>query len=204
MLDERDQKLQRLEKINTLLNPQNFLKFKKGLENREKYLQLIDTSDIDREIRKYILELQKIFLSCYEIKIEKANTKQELVKLIYEFRYYCLIPLTENKSINEVKEIFQDIKEIQMLLLKKAHELKIIDILSNDYRIDYQILKNIFNIRVINLEDLYIKLTKEKEKYYLQLFDENIFEEKIELKNLGNLNKKDLTFKINKKIKIFN
>ncbi len=204
MLDERDQKLQRLEKINTLLNPQNFLKFKKGLENREKYLQLIDTSDIDREIRKYILELQKIFLSCYEIKIEKANTKQELVKLIYEFRYYCLIPLTENKSISEVKEIFQDIKEIQMLLLKKAHELKIIDILSNDYRIDYQILKNIFNIRVINLEDLYIKLTKEKEKYYLQLFDENIFEEKIELKNLGNLNKKDLTFKINKKIKIFN
>ena len=138
---------------------------------------------------------------CYETKLEKANTKQELIKLIYEFRYYCLIPVTKKILINEIREISADIEQVEKLLIQKAHRLKVIDTFSETEQIDYQILKNIFNIRVINLEDLYIKVTKEKEKYYIQLFDENIFEEKIELKNVNN---KDFNFKINKKIKIFN
>ena len=91
-----------------------------------------------------------------------------------------------------------------MQLLEKAHILKIIDRFSKEQEVDYQILKNIFNIRIINLEDLYIKIIKEKEKYYIQLFDENIFEEKAQLENIGKMNKKDLSIKMNKKIKIFN
>lgn len=59
-------------------------------------------------------------------------------------------------------------------------------------------------MRVINLEDLYIKFMKEKDSYYVQLFDENVFEEKIEIQNIGEINKKDLSFKMNKKVKIFN
>ena len=150
------------------------------------------------------MELQKLFLACYKIKIEKLNSKQELTKLIYEFRYYCLLPITDKRLVNEVLDLNSSIKEVQMLLIKKAHELKVIDYFSNEEEIDYQILKNIFLVRVINLEDLYLKITKEKENYYIQLFDENAFEEKIELEGLENINKKDLSFKINKKIKIFN
>lgn len=76
--------------------------------------------------------------------------------------------------------------------------------ISKSDEIDYDLLNFIFNIRVIRLEDLYIKVIKEKEKYYIQLFDEDIFEEKIEIENMGNLDKKDLEVKLNKKIKIFN
>ena len=54
------------------------------------------------------------------------------------------------------------------------------------------------------MEEIYIKLTKEKDVFYVQLFDEDAFEEKIELTNFGNLNKKDLEIKLNKKIKVFN
>lgn len=89
-----------------------------------------------------------------------------------------------------------------MMLLKKAHELKVIDTFGKQQDIDYQILKNIFYVRVINLEDLYIKIIKEKEKYYIQLFDENIFEEKVEIEDIEN--KKDFEVKLNKKIKMFN
>ncbi len=204
MLEEREEKLKKLENINKLLNPQNFVKYKKELEHKEKYLKLIQVEDIDKEIKKYIFKLQELFLSCYKIKIKNANNKQELLKLIYEFRYYCLLPMTERKLIYEVSELDSAIKEVQMLLLKKAHELKLIDYFSNEEEIDYKILKNIFLLRVINLEDLYLKVTKEKENYYIQLFDENVFEEKIQLDGLENLNKKDLSFRINKKIKIFN
>ncbi len=57
---------------------------------------------------------------------------------------------------------------------------------------------------MINLEDLYIKVIKEKENYYVQLFDEEVFEEKIPIESLENRNKKEISFKLNKKMKIFN
>lgn len=204
MADEREEKIKRIETLNILLNPQKFVKYKKELEEKEKYLKLLEIKDIEKEIEKSILELQKIFLSCYKIKMKNIDSKSELMKFIYEFRYYCLIPVNEEQSIGQIKEIEKQIKEVENLLLEKAHELKLIDTFSKDREIDYQILKNIFYIRVINLEDLYIKVIKEKDSYYVQLFDESVFEEKIKLGSIAEINKKDLTVKINKKVKIFN
>ena len=204
MVEEREKKLKKIEELNKLLNPQNFVKHKKELENKRKYLELTEVSDIQKEIMKYILRLQEIFLDCYQIKLEKAITKQDLIKLIYEFRYYCLLPITDRKQIFQIKDISEKVQKTQKSLLEKAHKLKVIDIFSNEKELNYEILKNIFYVKVINLEELYIKITKEKEKTYMQLFDENVFEEKIEIKMPENLNKKDILFKYNKKIKIFN
>ena len=86
----------------------------------------------------------------------------------------------------------------------KTQELKVIIVTSKNKEIDDEILKNIFTIRILTLEDIYIKLIKEKDKVYIQLFDDDIFEEKVELKDFGNINKKDLEVKVNKKIKVFN
>ena len=204
MADEREEKIKKLEELNVLLNPQKFVEYKKELEMKEKYLKLIETKNLEEQIEKLILELQKVFLVCYQTKIRKIDSKQELMKLIYEFRYYCLLPFNKEKSMNQIEEVENQIKEIEMLLLEKAHEMKLIAVFSKEKEIDYQILRTIFDVRVINLEDLYIKLIKEKEKYYVQLFDENVFEEKIEIENRGDLNKNDLVIKMNKKIKIFN
>lgn len=204
MLEEREEKMKQIEKLNILLNPQKFMAYKKELKEKEKYLKLLDTEELEKELYSSILELQRVFLLCYQIKIKEVNSKLELMKLIYEFRYYCLLPFSEKKSIGEIEEIKTEIKKVEMLLLKKAHEIKLIDVFSKEIEIDYQILKNIFYVRVINLEDLYIKFMKEKDGYYVQLFDENVFEEKIKMEGIENLNKKDLTFKMNKKVKIFN
>lgn len=204
MVDEREEKIKKLKKLNDLLNPQNFVDYKKELEKKEIYLKLLETKDLEKQIEKSILALQKIFLLCYQTKIKKVDNKQELMKLIYEFRYYCLLPFNKESSIGQVKEMESQIKEIEMLLLERAHELKLIAVFSEEKEIDYEILKNIFYVRVINLEDLYIKFMKEKDNYYVQLFDENVFEEKMKIENIGELNKKDLSFKINKKVKIFN
>ena len=74
--------------------------------------------------------------------------------------------------------------------MKTAIENKII------VDIPFEIMKHIFETRIIELEELYYKITSEFEKNYVQIFDENITEEKFEI----NLNEKT---KINKKIKIF-
>ncbi len=203
MAKEREEKIEKIEEINKLLKPQEFVKYKKDLEDRAKYLKYIETEDIENEIEKYLVKLQKEFIKCYKIKIEKTATKQEIIKLIYELRYYNLLPYTENENICQIKEIQKELEELKHQLLKKAYEMKVTEQFAKKDEIHYELMKNIFDIRVINLEDLYIKVIKEKEKYYIQLFDENIFEEKIEIQDSENITKKDLEIRLNKKVKIF-
>lgn len=202
MAKEREEKLKKLEKVNRLLNPQNFLAFKKELEDKEKYLKVLNQENLDAKIEELVQEFQEKFLKCYQAKIKKAETKQEVMKLIYEFRYYNLLPTKEGEPIYEKQEIEEQRKEVERLLLDKAHELKLIDIFSKEKEIDYAILKNLFRVRVINLENLSIKVTKEKENNSIQLFDGEAFEEKMPIERLDD--KKEMRFKVNKKIKVFN
>ena len=204
MQQERDEKLDKLEKLNGLLNPKKFVSYKKEMEQKYEYLKLVDVEELEKEIENTLVKLQKTFLKCYQLKIEKMVEKTEIVDGIYEYRYYCLLPFTFEMRVEQVKQIKKELQETRRILLDKAQQLKVIVVTSKNKEIDDEILKNIFAIRMITLEDMYIKLIKEKDKVYIQLFDEEIFEEKIELKDFGNMNKKDLEIKFNKKIKVFN
>ena len=203
MSEEREKKIEELEKLNQLLNPQNFVKYKKDLERKERVLKVLETENIQKDINKLKLKLQKVFLRCFESKIEKAGSKQELIKLIYEFRYYCVLPYDYEKIVNDTKELSKELENVGKILLQKSHKMKIIERLSKNEDIDYELLKNLFSIRSINLEEISVKVTKEKEKYFVQLLDENSIEEKYELKNGENIRYKDLEIRLNKKVKVF-
>lgn len=112
-----------------------------------------------------------------------------------------MLPYNDKCSIYETKELKKEIEDIGKKLLQKAHKMKVIEKFSRQEEIDYELLKNIFYRRNINLEEIYMKLTKEKEKFFIQIFDGNSFEEKIEMKE--EFNKKDLEIRFNKKVKVF-
>lgn len=199
MEQERNEYFKEIEKLNTLLNPQKFIKYKKELEEKYKYLKILDTEDIEKELDKLKIELQKIFLNLMKINTNKAETRQEIEKIIYEFRYYLLMPYDYENTIQDIVKIKKQINELSELIINKAIDLKVIEKISNDKNTNYGILKNIFNVRIIKLEDAYLKITKEKDKYFVQIFDENIFEEKREISK-----PKDLEIKPNKKMPIWN
>ena len=125
-----------------------------------------------------------------ETDIKKVETKQEIEKIIYDFRYYCLLQFDNQTKIKDVKELKKAIGQIIKKIIDKAIEYKTIEKISEDENTNYEILKNIFNVRIIRLEDAYLKITKEKERYFLQIFDENIFEEKVEINKPEELEKK--------------
>lgn len=204
MIKEREEKIDELEKLNELMNPKKFIKYKKEYEEKSKYLKIAKTKDIQQDIEKNIKEFQKEFLKCFASKINKVETKQDCLKEIYNFRYYNLLPYNKEINIYEVDEIKKEIKETQEKIIAKANELKVIVQVSKNENINYEILKNIFQMRTIILEDLNFKLTKEKEGDFVQFFDENTSENKIKLTNIENITKKDLEIRLNKKIKVFN
>ena len=203
MKEERQNLIVKLEQINDILNPQKFIQYKEDLENKYNYLKIVGTKDINQEINNELLKLQKSFLDCLEIKIDKSKEKSEIVNLLYQFRYYLMIPIDENDKILESKDLKNRLKKVSKKLVQKSIEQKVIFHFSKNEDLNYDIIKNVFETRIISLEDLYIKIVKENEKYYIQLFDENIFEEKVEIGNIEEINLNDINAKLNKSTKVF-
>lgn len=122
---------------------------------------------------------------------------------MYEFRYYLMLPYNYEKMIYETEELSEELETTTKKILAKAHKLKVIERLSKNEDINYELLKNLFIVRSINLEEISVKVLKEKDKFFVQIFDENSLEEKYELKNSKNISKKNLEIRLNRKVKIF-
>ena len=114
-----------------------------------------------------------------------------------------MIPYDQERYMYQITEVEETIDKIQKILIQKAGELKAINVFAKQKELNYNMLKNIFNTRIINLEELCIKVTKEKDKFFVQLFDENVFEEKNEFGDINNVKTKDLEIRMNKKVNIF-
>ena len=205
MREERQVLMEKKSKINKMLNPKKFVKYQEELEEKYKYLKYLNETNLEETIQNQLIILQKLFLQCLKKNIEKAQTKSEVYDLIREFRYYLNIPISKNKKVLNIKQINKEIEEIKELLIKKAIEIKLLTNISNNQEINFKILKEIFNTKIIELQGINIKLSNENEILNLQMFDENIFEEKIELSSENSpINTKEFLIKFNKTIKIFN
>ncbi len=203
MIEERENKIQELEKLNDILKPEKFVKYKKDLQEKENILKILNVKDIQKAIDKFKLELQELFLTCFEIKMDKLESKQELVKLIYEFRYYSTLPYSYERTISEKEELQEKLEYLSKKLLAKAHKDKVIQKFSNREDVDYELLKKIFTSKSINLQEIAIKLTKEKEGLFVQEYDDKTLEEKYKMKKIENIKNKDFEIRYNKKVKAF-
>ena len=186
--DQRRKLLNEISEDNYLLNPMNYIKEKKKLEEEKAKLDIKRTTKKQKENVK--VEFIKIFLQCFNIRIKISTEEEEVRKLIYQFRYFMCLPFDEANNVKNFEQIEEDVKETEQLLIKKAMEFKVIN------RVPFEVMKHVFETRIITLEELYYKITKESEIYYVQIFDDNITEEKFEIKPIEKI-------KLNKKLKIF-
>ena len=204
MKKERKELVKALELQNELLNPQKFIKYKNELDEQYKYLKLLDETDINKTIDITLLELQKSFLECFKVKIQKAKTKEKLTKLLFEIRYYINLQYNKNKTISEIKGLNKIIEDVVRTLMNKTILEKVIIKISNNDDVNYNVLINILKSRIIDLANINIKVTKGGEEIYLQIFDEDIFENKLELCKVNKIELEDFQIKLNKNIRIFN
>ena len=78
MIQERKDKIEKINELNEILKPKKFVEYKNELINKLNYLELVNIKDLQREIDKMNIELQKIFLECFEIKLEKARKQTRI------------------------------------------------------------------------------------------------------------------------------
>ena len=78
---------------------------------------------------------------------------------------------------------------------------KVINTLSTNEINDIEIVKQIFDLKIVNLEDIYLEIRKKDDRYSIKFYDEKeTLETQIDIKL--EFNKKD-RIKLNKKIKLF-
>ena len=196
---ERNNLLNEFEQYNNLLNPNNYIIRKKEIEEKLKILFIVSDENIEDLICENIIELQKKFLDMFYIKVSNSKTKNEIIELIYEFRYYCMLPY--NGHIYNSKNLKTRINKISELLIQKAVEHKVFIKICNDVSLYGKILKEIFNTRIISLENIFLEMYIEDEKLYLNIMDEKNLEKKIEIKNKSS--NEEFLIKLNKSIKLF-
>lgn len=199
---EKQSLLDKLEEKNELLNPKKFIAEKIKLEKRKEILQIAEIKDKKKEKNKILKELQKKFLQCFLVFVNKAETREEIINLIYNLRYYNFLPFDETKDINENKELKKYILEVKEKLLKKAIDFKIITSISEDEAENITFLQFIFETRIISMEDIYVCMIKENNMYFLEFSEdnENSYEEKFQI---NNIKKEMLNIRLNKRVKIF-
>jgi len=212
MRKEREKLYEELEEKSKLLNPKEFVKEKTSIEKKIELCSVLDEIEennvdvklkIQKVIEKELIEIQKTFLECLLRKIQKAETRIQIIDLIYELRYYYLIPFDMNNEILEIEEIKMKLNKITEELIKKAIEYKILLRISNNEKVNYEIISNILKIRTIDLEKIYIQLKKEKEDYFVNFYDANSCEYKEKIKDFNKEKKEALEIKIGKKIQLF-
>ena len=179
-----------------MMIPKNFLEMKKNIEKKFEYFENIE----DLDFKKELINLQKQIIKCMYLEVTNAKEKAEIIDLIYKYRYYSYLPIDNQKNIHQTKELKKCLNKLVKALIDKVEELKIITKIVKDKEKNYDIMENLFLSKIIELENINLKLTKDEEKFYITIYDEEIEDSKIELKNIV---KQDIKIKLNKKTKLF-
>ena len=188
LVDRKKILMNQIEESNYYMNPENYMYEKKLLEERKNLLEAIKYNQ--NKIRQIIVQFEQIFLDCFQKEIEKED-EEKIVNQIYQFRYYMVLPFDKMENIKDVEELREKILMVEEKLLQVAIDRKVI------VKIPIEILDHVLKTRIIKLEELYFKITPEFEKYYVQIFDENINEDKFIIEPKEKI-------RLNRKTKIFN
>ena len=195
---ERNDLLQEIKVYNDLMDPKKFIEMKKQLEENKSFFDNLNIREDKKEpISQCILELQKEFLNCFEIKIDKCDLKKNMIDLIYEYRYYRFLKYKKDRTIREDRRLNKQNEIIISSIIKKAEELKVLEKVSSKKEYNKSILEEIFNTKMITLENVHIVLSQEDEKIIVKYYDGNVLETK------KDFSIKENDIKLRKKIKLF-
>lgn len=196
---ERENLMCKIKELNRNIKPEKYVKQKEILEYAEKNIH----EALERTEEEWIetkIEFQKKFLKILTLQLQKIETKKEILEFIYLFRYYLLIPVNEETYIKDRKEIQKEIDNIIYIIVKKACTMKVMNTMHEDAKINSEILKSVFLVKVIDLEDMEIELEKENEAVQVKICEQEAIDNirKIEIDP-----EEDYKLKYNKKMKIF-
>lgn len=198
---ERNKLLSKIDLCNKRVDPKTYMQNRAKIQEDYNLLKDINFEG-NNDIYQKIDELQIVFINNIFIeKLKRVFTKEDIIDCMYELRYYNFLPYNNEQKVKDIEHLKKEIEKAEEVLIKKMFENKIITTISTNLENDIKIIKNIFNLKIINMEQIYIQIQKHHGEYVLKIYDEKETLES-EQKLTLEFNKKD-RIKLNKKVKLF-
>ena len=190
---ERKKLLEGIEECNKIILPKEYVEQKSKLEEETRFLESIQI-DI---YRNDIVEICKEFLENVKNIIKGSNeeNKNKLITWIYKIRYYRYIPISETESVRDLQELNDLFEEVIRLIIKKLQKFRIWDTFSENQELNYKILKEIFNTKIIYLQSINIQCRFENKVLIVEYYDDTVIDNSLEV-HIDSV-------KIKKKFKLF-
>lgn len=102
----------------------------------------------------------------------------------------------EGTILKDIPKLQPEFGKCKKQVLEKAISLNAIEEITEDIIVNEQILSNIFDSKMIDLDNMVIETKVIDGKLYAQYYDENVLEASIEVQS-------DKTVKLKKKAKVF-
>lgn len=194
--NERIKNIKEINEISLLLKPSNFLAYKQELQNA------INIYKSNQSFEEILIEFQKEFLKVLYKRLCKMKTRDEIIDVIYELRYYRKLKFSEEQYIDDIEELEEEIDKVLKKAITQLCKLGAMKIVSMDINLNFEIIKYALDTKIINLEQIRLSFSEDSEGLIIKIYDKEVFEKQGRKKI--NLDKKTLEIKKGRKIKLFN
>ena len=198
---EREKLLKEIKENNKLLTSKKYIKEQDEYSMMFKYFESIKEESHKINLSSRIVKLQKYFLQCFDIQINNLTLKKDIILYIKKLRYYSNVLLKKDKKVVKQDQVNKIFELVANKTIDKAIELKLFDIGFKNEAFNYEILKYVFETKIIEIENIVLKvLFIENNEVKIEYYDSKTLEYKRIFQipiDEETINKKD------KKIKLF-
>lgn len=155
--EEKEKLLDKIKENNKSISTKKYIT-EKGEYNA--ILELYDAIDDKKEadVTKYLPELQKRFFESFNKIIRKKNLKKDLYVLTAELRYYANLLVNTKKNVLTQGKTKEEFEIVSKALIFKMLENKCIETGFKSEVLNYNLLKYIFETKMIELENMVIRI----------------------------------------------
>ncbi len=200
---EKKEKEKLMTRLTELTKPSVYNKNKHDIEEKIEILKPLAEDNVD--IYKYLVNMQKKFLTCVSKEIEDIEKKEDFIDLVYTIRYYRNIHLTSDKMIKEIPELNNSLNKIACKLVTLMCQKGIFHIFCKDIAMNYKIILQALNSSIVDIDDIDICLKIENTescKLIIEIYDNDAIDSTLEIDY--QLDKKDLSVRQKKHIPLVN
>lgn len=195
LLEQREKMTKEIENISFILKPINFIAYKQEIKDT------VDLYTSAKDFETAVIECQKNFLKFIYKRLCKMKTRDEIIDVIYQLRYYRKLKVTPNTCIDDYEEIELEFDKVLKKAITALCKLGAMNIFSMSINLNFEIIKYIIDTKIINLEQIKVAFSQDLEGLIIKVYDKDIFEKqgrkRIDRRNFS------LELKTGHKVKLF-
>lgn len=195
---ERKECVKKMNGLNDLVKPTNYTKMKNELYEK---IQIMSIVNEKQSLRDYAILFMREVIKCFAQNIEKINSKEEIIDIIYQMRYFKKIRITRKEKLEDIKVLHDEVSSMLKYVVTKGCKEKVFNIFCKNIEYNFRIIETALNTAIANYEYTDISVEIKDGMLEIVVYDNEVVDKKDEID--FPLTKKDLDVKQKKRIPMY-